>query len=131
MENSKYLLIFRRGMALRKWILEEIFPDKEYLEFMRDGLIEVSNGYYKGTEPLKREIDVLNLELNEFKLTSFANLSNVYKNDLTIIYTGRELKEQKVDIGLAIMSGYLKVDSRGFYFTKNELKRMEWRKNVL
>lgn len=117
---------FRIGMQYPLWLLKDMYKNHKDLLQILTYLDKTTNGGYRGkptTLELAKEYDKVK---PKEAATMFTNLEEVFSDDLDKFIPISKGKHLITNIPLAIESGYLKVDARGFYFTRNLEKRKEW-----
>ena len=123
--------LFRDGMALRRSHLKDIFG-YDALDYLHPDLITV-NKYYglEGTDKLKEQLpEEMPYDFELFK-TGALNIYEMYSNNekLTAKKLGKHPRKETVN---ALLSGILKYDSRGYYFSQQGRKLLVlWELGVL
>lgn len=121
--------LFRDGMELRKKHVEDIFGTS-ILDKAHPNLIERTKQYtYRGTDLLKKQIPKeLDYDLRKFKIES-PDIYYIYKTDSKLsasVLNSLPKASDGIDQSThAILSGVLKVDSRGYYFDSEAVEQLE------
>lgn len=121
--------LFRDGMELRTKHIEDIFGTS-ILDRAHPDLIEKTKQYtYRGTDLLKQRIpEGLDYDLRKFKVES-PDIYYIYKSDsklgASVLNSLPKASDGTDQSTHAIMSGILKVDSRGYYFDPEAVKQLE------
>lgn len=121
--------IFRDGMALRKKHVEDIFGTS-ILDRAHPNLITKSKQYaYEGTDLLKQEVpDELDYDFEQFK-TKSPDIYYLYKTDrdlsAAVLNNLPRTGDGKEQTSHALLSGVLKIDTRGYYFDPEALKQLQ------
>lgn len=129
--TKEHYHLFRDGMALRRAHLKDIFG-YDALDYLHPNLITV-NKYYglEGTDKLKEQLpEETPYDFELFK-TKAPNIYEMYINNerLTAKNLGKYPKKETVN---AFLSGILKYDSRGYYFSQHGRKLLVlWELGVL
>ena len=121
--------LFRDGMELRTKHIEDIFGTS-ILDRAHPNLIEKTKQYtYRGTDLLKQGVpNDLNYDLRKFKVES-SDIYYIYKSDsklsASVLNSLPKASDGTDQSTHAILSGVLKVDSRGYYFDPEALKQLQ------
>lgn len=123
--------LFRDGMSLRKKHLEDIFGTA-ILDKAHPNLITKSKQYaYEGTDLLKQSIpDELDYDFEQFK-TNSPDIYYLFKTDgdlkASALNNLPRAEDGKEQTSHALLSGVLKLDTRGYYFDPEALKQLQVR----
>lgn len=121
--------LFRDGMELRTKHIEDIFGTS-ILDRAHPNLIVKTKQYtYRGTDLLKQQIpEELDYDLRKFKVES-PDIYYIYKSDsklsASVLNSLPKASNGTDQSTHAILSGVLKVDSRGYYFDPEAVKQLE------
>ena len=121
--------LFRDGMELRTKHIEDIFGTS-ILDRAHPNLITKSKQYaYEGTDLLKQEVpDELDYDFDLFRKES-PDIYYILKDKKTLsaslLNELPEAKNGKTQIANALLSGVLKIDSRGYYFDPMSKKQLQ------
>lgn len=121
--------LFRDGMALRKLHVKEIFGT-EVLELLYPDLIQISKQYaYEGTEKLKSQIEEpIKYDFDLFRKES-SDIYYMLKDKKTLkasmLNKLPKAENGKTQIVNALLSGVLKIDTRGYYFDPESRKQLQ------
>lgn len=112
--NQATYYMFRRGNALRGYLIKDIFRKGE-IENNPHLVEKTHNSQYIGTEYLKEIVGEVPYNIEYLK--TYA--PNLY----TQFIKGEKSNAERKELAHGIISGILKVDSRGFYFDPKAIRR--------
>lgn len=121
--NYETSFIFRKGMSLRQWIVNIIFN-----EFTRPEIYPDIITYGKYKQIIKNpnyKVSKTPYNAMAFKM-GCRKLYDIYIEDDSRVLKMNEIKSlSDSEIRVAFLSGYGKMDSRGFYFDRTVEARKE------